>query len=359
MKKNGILLSILLLAGCAQEPTKIVYNDKKLYTKNNYVNYNYNKGSYKTLSDGRVVRDITLKNEEDTQSNIKTPTKESNNELVVTKDENDDTTRSYTYIIVKPEDSLYRISKNNNVELNELARINGISEPYNIIVGQKIKIPKNSNDNYTKTTNTNIKQDNDNYHIVKQGETLYSISKAYNIDMDQIIKINNLEKPYNLSLGQKLLLKSESNNSVNIAKEDSKTPTQLEKVPVKTETAEFIWPIKGEIIKKFGEKINDTYFDGISIKSQKGVAIKASKSGEVAYSGNELKGYGNIIILRHENNWLTIYAHCDELRVKQGEKVSQGDIIATIGDTGNVNSSQLYFSVREGREAKDPLKFLK
>lgn len=359
MKKVGSLLFILFLAGCTQEPARITYNDKKLYTKNNYVNYNYNKGSYKTLSDGRVVRDITLKNEDDISTTTKTSVKDEDNDLVEKNDGNKNTYDSCDYVVVKPEDSLYRISKNNNIELNELARINGISAPYNIIVGQKIKIPKNSNGNSAKTTDTNIKQNNDNYHIVKQGETLYSISKAYNIDMDQIIKVNNLEKPYNLSLGQKLLLKSNSSNEIKVVKEDNKTPTQVEKVPVKTETAEFIWPVKGEIIKKFGEKINDTYFDGISIKSQKGTAIKASKSGEVAYSGNELKGYGNIIILRHENNWLTIYAHCDELRVKQGEKVSQGDIIATIGDTGNVNSSQLYFSVREGREAKDPLKFLK
>lgn len=357
MKRIGILIFVLFLVGCVQEPVKIVYNDKKLYTKNNYVNYNYNKGSYKTLSDGRIVRDITLKNEEDVQTSAKTEKKENNNELIVNKDGS--TSNSYFYVIVKPEDSLYRISKNNNIELSELAKINGISEPYNIVVGQKIKIPHNNSTSISHN-DTNIKQNNGDHHIVKQGETLYSISKAYNIDMDQIIKVNNLEKPYNLSLGQKLLLNSENNNkSKDIAEEESTAPAKVEKVSTNIEATEFIWPVKGEIMKKFGEKINDTYFDGISIKSQKGVEIKASKSGEVAYSGNELKGYGNIIILRHENNWLTIYAHCDELKVKQGEKVNQGDIIATIGDTGNVNSYQLYFSIREGREAKDPLKFLK
>ncbi len=355
MKKIEILLSILFLAGCTQEPTKIVYNDKKLYTKNNYVNYNYNKGSYRTSPDGRVVRDITLKSDDATQTGTVLPSK-NDNSLVVSSNEStmDD---PYYYVTVKPEDSLYRISKNNNIGLEKLAKINGISEPYNIVVGQKIKIPRNNGDTVT-TGNTNIKQNNGDYHIVKQGETLYSIAKAYDIDMDELIKKNNLEKPYNLYLGQKLFLKTDINDS-NVIEEKSSVQDSTKELQKKEEVSEFVWPVKGEIIKKFGEKVNDTYFDGISIKSQKGVDIKASKDGEVAYSGNELKGYGNIIILRHENNWLTIYAHCEELKVKQGEKVKQGDIIATVGDTGNVSDYQLYFSIREGREAKDPLKFLK
>lgn len=397
MKKFSIFLFFLFMAGCTQEPADVMYNDRKVYSRNNYVNYNYNKGTYRTAPDGRVVRDISMKEESNIpklinnnynlNDNYNNEQNNSNKNIV-----NNDVNNKYEYVIVKPEDSLYRIAKNNNVNLEELVKLNNIDSSYNIVVGQKIIIPRkdtsyassnmsntntidNSIDNTFKVPDINkIRQNNGNYHIVNKGETLYSISKAYNVDMDEIIKSNNLIRPYNLSLGQRLLIsknevKKPENNTIQVVKKTTKIAgKEVERIntndnDVKKLTSissnEFIWPIKGELLRRFGDKINDTYHDGINIKSTKGTAIKASKSGEVAYSGNELKGYGNIIILRHANNWLTIYAHCDELKVRQGDSVKQGDIIATIGSTGNVDDNQLYFSIREGRETKDPLKFLK
>ena len=120
----------------------------------------------------------------------------------------------------------------------------------------------------------------------------------------------------------------------------------------------FDWPVKGEIIKKFGKQADGEYSDAITIKSPMNTPILAAGDGEVAYAGNELKGFGNIIIIKHSNGWLSIYGYCDKITVKVKDKVSKGQTIGTVGQTGNVSEPQLYFSVRKGRVAMDPVKYL-
>lgn len=120
----------------------------------------------------------------------------------------------------------------------------------------------------------------------------------------------------------------------------------------------FMRPIAGEIIAKFGNEKDGTFNDGIKIKAAKGTEVKAADGGEIVYSGNQLQGYGNMVIIRHASGYLTSYAHLEGLDLQKGIKVSKGDIIGKVGDTGNVNEPQLHFGVREGREPVDPQKFL-
>ena len=118
------------------------------------------------------------------------------------------------------------------------------------------------------------------------------------------------------------------------------------------------WPVRGKIISGFGPKTNGLKNEGINIAVPEGTSIRAAADGVVAYSGNELKGYGNLVLIRHEDGYVTAYAHASELFVKRGDTVKRGDVIAKAGQTGSVSSPQLHFEVRKGAVALDPMKFL-
>jgi murein DD-endopeptidase MepM/ murein hydrolase activator NlpD len=120
----------------------------------------------------------------------------------------------------------------------------------------------------------------------------------------------------------------------------------------------FRWPVKGRVIGNFGARPDATHSDGIKISAPVGAEVAAAESGVVAYAGSELKGYGNLILIRHENNWVTAYAHNEELLVARGDKVRRGQTIAKSGKTGNVEQPQLHFELRQGAKPVDPLPYL-
>ncbi len=135
-----------------------------------------------------------------------------------------------------------------------------------------------------------------------------------------------------------------------------KAPPALDSI--NTRSSNFIWPAEGKIISGFGVKRNGLVNDGINIEASEGEPIWSAAKGEVVYAGNELKGYGNMVIIRHENNWMTAYAHASDMIVKKGDKVGQGDLIGYVGATGNVSEPQLHFGIREGKKAVNPEELL-
>jgi len=122
--------------------------------------------------------------------------------------------------------------------------------------------------------------------------------------------------------------------------------------------AVFRWPVRGRIVAAFGAKPNGQQNDGINIAVPEGTPVKAAEEGEVAYAGNELKGYGNLILVRHPNGFVTAYAHASELLVKRGDKVKRGQVIAKSGRTGAISSPQLHFEIRKGSKPVDPTPYL-
>jgi len=118
------------------------------------------------------------------------------------------------------------------------------------------------------------------------------------------------------------------------------------------------WPVRGKIISEFGAKPNGLKNEGINISVPEGTSVRAAGDGVVAYAGNELKGYGNLVLIRHTGGYVTAYAHAKELFVKRGDTVKRGDVIAKAGQTGSVSSPQLHFEVRKGAVAMDPMKYL-
>ena len=280
----------------------------------------------------------------------------------------------YKTVKIQQGDNLLRIALNNNSTLREIATINNIKPPYKVYVGQKIKVPVKNNSEIKNSPNT--KTTNKEYYKVQKGDNLYSISRDTGISVGNLISYNNLKKPYNIYVGQKLYLKNRKNNTNNVVQkqaQENKQVAKLEKVEqpktqssststntqsTQQSSALFAWPARGEIIKKFGKQANGDYSDAIHIKAPLGTPILSANDGEVAYAGNELKGYGNIIIVKHNNGWLSIYGYCDTMKVKVKDKVSKGQTIGTVGQTGDINEPQLYFSIRKGRVVMDPMKYL-
>ena len=122
--------------------------------------------------------------------------------------------------------------------------------------------------------------------------------------------------------------------------------------------AGFRWPVRGRIIAGFGPKPNGQQNDGIDVAVPENTPIKAAEDGVVAYAGNELKGYGNLVLVRHPNGYVTAYAHAKELLVKRGDQIKRGEVIAKSGQSGNVDAPQLHFEVRKGSAPVDPMQFL-
>ena len=237
-----------------------------------------------------------------------------------------------------------------------------MSPPYRVYVGQTIKLPSAK------------------YHIVKKGDTLYNISKRYNVDMSSISRLNDLDEPYTLALGQKLVLpgsivdkssttstsstktqttsKKSSSSWWSRKKSTPKKATYAKPTPVKKRKSKFLWPVKGTVISNFGTIGKGRTNDGINIKAPLGTAVKAADDGTIAYAGNELKGFGNLILLKHNDGWITAYAHNDKILVKKGQKVRKGEKIATVGSTGGVSTPQLHFEIRAGKKAVNPRSYL-
>ncbi|WP_374467239.1 murein hydrolase activator EnvC, partial [Ferrovibrio sp.] len=120
----------------------------------------------------------------------------------------------------------------------------------------------------------------------------------------------------------------------------------------------FSWPVRGRVLSTFGPKPDGLHNDGINIAARAGAPVIAAENGVVVYAGSELKGFGNLLLVRHADGWMTAYAHLDKALVKKGQKVTRGQAIGTVGSTGGVSQPQLHFEIRKGTQAVDPAKFL-
>ena len=270
--------------------------------------------------------------------------------------------RTPNSVTVKKGDTLYSISRKYNIPIRDIIETNRLSPPYTLYVGKVLRLPSAK------------------FHTVVHGDTLYSISRTYNVDVTTLTRLNNLRSPYILSIGQKLALpasvsaknyasqNSESTftyQSKKSASTNKKVNTQKKQYTSKSSAkvstyrkTKFSWPVKGSVISKFGTIGKGRSNDGINIKAPLGSKVAAADAGKVVYAGNELKGFGNLILLQHNDGWITAYAHNDQFLVKKGQWVKKGAQIATVGKSGGVNSPQLHFEVRAGKKPVNPMNYL-
>jgi murein DD-endopeptidase MepM/ murein hydrolase activator NlpD len=160
--------------------------------------------------------------------------------------------------------------------------------------------------------------------------------------------------------GSKVLASAAPAQSASMVTPSAETPVTetVAKASAADTTPGFRWPVRGRIIAGFGPKPNGQQNDGIDVAVPENTPIKAAEDGVVAYAGNELKGYGNLVLVRHPNGYVTAYAHAKELLVKRGDQIKRGEVIAKSGQSGNVDAPQLHFEVRKGSAPVDPMQFL-
>jgi murein DD-endopeptidase MepM/ murein hydrolase activator NlpD len=284
------------------------------------------------------------------------------------------------------------IARKHGVPVAALMQTNGIREPGQIRPGQRLVIPRYvSTSPKSAPTYAAQPKTGGSIHVVKSGETLMSISRGSGVSVTALAKANQIDSSKKLSVGDRLTIPQGGHQVAAVQqsaapkvaeprtapgekiKVASAAPVQTAHVakeePRTTETAvktaepsgampSFRWPVRGRVIAGFGSKPNGTQNDGINLAVPEGTPIKAADDGVVAYAGNELKGYGNLVLIRHSNGFVSAYAHASELLVKRGDTIKRGQVIAHAGQTGNVTSPQLHFEIRKGSTPVDPTQFL-
>lgn len=189
-------------------------------------------------------------------------------------------------------------------------------------------------------------------HTVQVGETIYSIAWAYDKDYKDIAKDNNIAFPYILKSGQVLRLTSKP-QPTKVAKKAPSKPTPKQVSSVQSAKSGWLWPVSGKVVQSFSDAKGNPH-KGIDIVNQTGTPILATSAGKVVYSGDSLRGYGNLVILKHENDYLSAYAHNSELFVKEGQYVTRGQKIASMGSSES-DFTKLHFEIRKNGQPIDPM----
>lgn len=269
---------------------------------------------------------------------------------------------------VRGGDTLRGIANRLGVGSEAIARANGLNAPFTIVPGQRLSIPGGR------------------YHLVRQGETGIAIARAYGVQWSSVVTVNALEEPYVLRVGQRILIPDATPGetleerarrfTINIddlvtgsepalaANRAPTTPTASSARTLPPDAAiapparlsgGFQWPAQGPIVGRFGPGATGERNDGINIALALDTPVRAVADGTVAYVGEDVPNLGGVIILRHGDNWTSVYGNARQLLVQRGQAVRQGQVIAMSGDSGFAEQPQLHFELRQGRTPIDPL----
>ena len=279
--------------------------------------------------------------------------------------------------------SVFGIARKFGVPLRSVIDANGLQPPYTLRVGQAIQVPSQK------------------IHVVEPGNTVYGISRIYGVDLSELVRLNEINAPYTIAVGQRLVLPTASGTKSAAAPQSSLEPEatldteQPSRAPTTGETApattapqqtqpaakatpelsevavpaaiptpparsggKFAWPLEGKVLSPYGPTTDGLHNDGINIEAPSGAPIRAAENGVVAYVGNELRGFGNLLLIKHADGWVTAYAHTQSFLVKRGDRVTRGQEVARVGRSGNVDRPQLHFEIRKGSRAIDPSEML-
>jgi murein DD-endopeptidase MepM/ murein hydrolase activator NlpD len=327
-----------------------------------------------------------------------------------------------TPVVVGSEENVEAIGRKYGVPASAIMQANNISDPSAIRPGQRLVIPRYVSSAVARPQTPppasvsgpapavaaahSAPAATGNVHVVAPGETLMSVSRKYHVSLSTLAKANNIKPFTKVSIGDRLTIPGKNGASIQQAKapqaaKPQAAPQQVAQRPAQPETKvasasptapvatvpatenarvakegavaqensaakaeptgampSFRWPVHGRIISAFGSRTNGAQNDGINLAVPEGTPVKAAEDGVVAYAGNELKGYGNLVLVRHSNGYVSAYANASELTVKRGDSVKRGQTIARAGQTGNVSSPQLHFEIRKGSTPVDPSKYL-
>jgi murein DD-endopeptidase MepM/ murein hydrolase activator NlpD len=317
-----------------------------------------------------------------------------------------------TAITVAPGETLETISRRYDVPVAAIMEANSITRPGSVHSGQHLVIPRRRGGPAVALAGPPPRGPSSaaavptpvgpprtalapgsSVHIVAPGETLHSIARHYGKPVLVLAKANNIAPDTMVRVGSRVIVPGGASAPVAAAPAPAPAPAPRNEAPVGAvaaaeaphsaarlaapEAAEagaaaakgggeasggggpgFRWPVRGRVIAGFGPKPNGLQNDGINLAVPEGTPVKAADDGVVAYAGSELKGYGNLVLVRHSNGYVTAYAHTSEIMVKRGDSVKRGQVIAKSGQTGSVTSPQLHFEIRKGATPVDPSQYL-
>jgi murein DD-endopeptidase MepM/ murein hydrolase activator NlpD len=195
------------------------------------------------------------------------------------------------------------------------------------------------------------------YHVVERHQTLYRICKTYGVDLNRVASLNGIPDPSKIETGQRIFIPGAKKVLKVEIYIDDVAAEQGEKAKIVYRKLDFIWPVEGKVTDVFTEAENKKH-QGIDISSPLGTPIKASNAGMVMYS-NHIKGYGNVVIIRHSEEYVTVYAHNQVNLVEEDTWVEKGQIIGKVGKTGRATGPHLHFEIRRNNKVMDPMLFLK
>ena len=255
---------------------------------------------------------------------------------------------------VRANDTLYAVATRYQVTPQSVIEANGLQPPYNLRKGQALKlVPRRT-------------------HIVRPGDSVYVISQRYAVSQYQLAQLNYLKPPFELKIGQKLQLPNSLDFSVldvglpdGVSSTNIAQPTPTENsvpaaprkrfvAPSLAGSSGFTWPVQGEIITEFGPSQRGVHNDGVNIAASEGASVGAAAKGRVAFVGTNIKSFGKLVLVKHDGGIITAYAHLGDISVKEGDIVTAGQSIGTIGRSGRVDSPQLHFEIRKSRQPVDP-----
>lgn len=267
-------------------------------------------------------------------------------------------------------DTLYSVSQRYKIAMRDIVQYNSLTPPFALKVGQRIKLPPPRE------------------YTVKKGDTIYAVSRIFDISPWELAQMNSMSEPYTLMPGRVLKLPSVAGSqmttgSVTIAKASSGRAVPVDNVQASSlsssaggpkpaakprsritastparSSSKFAQPVSGRVVSGYGPKAGGLHNDGVNIAAPRGTPVGAAENGVVVYVGNELKGSGNLILVRHADRWMSAYAHLDSTKVARGQVIKRGDVIGTVGSTGNVTSPQLHFELRRGTQAINPQRYI-
>lgn len=250
-------------------------------------------------------------------------------------------------VVVGKGDSLYRIARRHGVSTKALIALNGVRPPYVIHPGQRLRLPAKR------------------VHVVRRGESLRRIADRYGVSVSGLARANGIGPPYRIHVGQRLRVtdtRSAAAPKPARGRAAKRAPPRPRPValgkPPRRASGRFLWPVAGPVAVGFGPRGGGLHNDGINILAKRGTAVRAAENGIVAYSGNEIRGFGNLILIKHADGWMSAYAHNQTLLVRAGQKVKRGQTISRVGSSGNVQRPQVHFELRRGRRVVDPMRYL-
>ncbi len=315
-------------------------------------------------------------------------------------------------ITVQSGDTLYGLSRRHDVSVAQLMTVNGLDNSL-LRVGQTLKLPSGATGGRPRATKTSLAASkttprravadasldtpatwNGSYEV-QPGDSLYRVARQYGVTTRDLQRYNGITDPRRVMPGTTLRVPGggrSADTRVAALPRETRTdavtqpssrgvrtvtikPPKISKPaktsPPRTETAlnlpsssrptsgdKLRWPVRGKVIETFGRRADGTHNDGVNFAVPVGTDVSAADEGVVAYAGSELRSYGNLILLRHDNGWVTAYAHNDKLLVKRGDKVKRGQVIAKSGQSGQVDRPQLHFELRQSsKKPVDPVPY--